>query len=269
MDLNSVTLDRGNGTRVVIEKFGATITSWRVEGQEMIFLSPRAVMDGSKAIRGGVPICWPAFGPWSKGSQHGFARSSVWEVSSQEKHEVSLSLGESKAWEEKFLLTYTVSLGESSLDIKLSVKNCNPGPDQALQFTTALHTYFKVDDVEKVSISGLKGLTYLDKTEGGSSFTEEREEVGLAGWTDRVYLNSPDTHTIHGPAGGKIVFSKTNLPDTVLWNPWEEKAGQMGDLGGENWRGFVCVEAGQCVTPVSLQSGQQWHCAHSLQYCSA
>ena len=109
----------------------------------MIFVSPKAVMDGSKAIRGGVPICWPAFGPWSLGSQHGFARSSVWEVASQEDSEVSLRLGESKAWEEKFLLTFTVSLGVTSLDIKLNVKNCNPGPDQPIEFTTALHTYFR------------------------------------------------------------------------------------------------------------------------------
>ena len=124
----------------------------------------------------------------------------------------------------------------------------------------------RVEDVEKVSISGLKDLTYLDKTLGGKRCTEEREEVGLSGWTDRVYLNSPDTHTIQGPVGGNIVFSKTNLADTVVWNPWEEKAGEMGDLGRENWRGFVCVEAGQCVSPVSLQAGQDWTCAHSLKY---
>ena len=69
------------------------------------------------------------------------------------------------------------------------------------------------------------------------------------------------------PAGGKILFKKTNLADTVVWNPWEEKAGEMGDLGRENWRGFVCVEAGQCVQPVSLGPGQEWSCNHNLQYC--
>ena len=123
-----------------------------------------------------------------------------------------------------------------------------------------------MEDVEKVSISGLKGLNYLDKTKGGAQCAEEREEVRLAEWTDRVYLDSPDTLTIHGSPGGKIVFSKTNLADTVVWNPWEQRAGEMGDLGSQNWRGFVCVEAGQCVTPVTLQPGQDWTCAHSLKY---
>jgi len=263
----TVTVDRGNGTRLVIHKFGATITSWTVEGQELIFVSPKAVLDGSKAIRGGVPICWPAFGPWSLGSQHGFARSSLWEVTSSSQDSVTLSLAESKAWDEKFLLTFTVRLAETSLEMELTAKNCNPGPDQPIQFTTALHTYFRVEDVEKASISGLTGLEYLDKTEGGARSREEREEVKLTGWTDRVYLNSPDSLTIHGPPGGKILFSKTNLADTVVWNPGEEKASEMGDLGSGNWGGFVCVEAGQCVTPVSLESGQEWTCGHKLQYC--
>ena len=106
-----------------------------------------------------------------------------------------------------------------------------------------------------------------DEGEGGARSREEREEVKLTGWTDRVYLNSPDCLTIHGPPGGKILFSKTNLADTVVWNPWEEKASEMGDLGSGNWGGFVCVEAGQCVTPVSLESGQEWTCGHKLQYC--
>ena len=125
-----------------INKLGATITSWTVEGEELIFLSPRAVLDGSKAIRGGVPICWPAFGPWSLGSQHGFARSSVWEVRSEEKQRVTFTLAESRAWDQQFLLSYTVSLGETSLDIELTAKNCNT--EQAIDFTTALHTYFRL-----------------------------------------------------------------------------------------------------------------------------
>ena len=51
-----------------------------MKGQELIFVSPKAVRDGTKAIRGGIPICWPSFGPWSEGPQHGFARTSRWEV---------------------------------------------------------------------------------------------------------------------------------------------------------------------------------------------
>ena len=108
----------------------------------MIFVSPKAVLDGSKAIRGGVPICWPAFGPWSQGSQHGFARSSVWSVRSSSEEKVTLCLAESQAWDQKFLLSLTFTLGESSLDMELAAKNCNT--EQSIDFTTALHTYFRL-----------------------------------------------------------------------------------------------------------------------------
>jgi len=271
--METFTLDRGAGTRVEISKYGATLTSWRVNDIELIFVSPKAKLDGTKAIRGGVPICFPSFGPWAAGPQHGFARTSIWEVtdtkdmSDQEDMSVTLTLNETSAWDEKFELKYTVTLKESSLQLSLSVTNKNLETKTPFQFTTALHTYFKVPDVEAVSISGLKGLEYQDKTlEGTPTMTEEREQVTLAGWTDRVYLGSGDQQVISGAQGGKIVFKKSNLSDTVVWNPWEKKAGEMGDLGSENWRGFVCVEAGQCVKPVTLGPGEAWEGGHTLEY---
>ena len=133
--------------------------------------------------------------------------------------------------------------------------------------TALFKVLFRVPDVEKVSISGLKGLEYQDKTlEGVPTITEEREDVSLAGWTDRVYLGSSDEQVISGTQGGKIVFKKKNLADTVVWNPWEKKAGEMGDLGSENWSGFICVEAGQCVEPVKLGPGETWQGGHVLEY---
>ena len=111
----------------------------------------------------------------------------------------------------------------------------------------------------------VQGLSYLDKTLSGTPrVVEEREEVVLAGWTDRVYLDSPAEQELCGGPGGRLVLSKTNLPDTVVWNPWQEKAEQMGDLGGEHWSGFICVEAGQCVEPVILPAGQTWAASHTL-----
>ena len=124
--------------------------------------------------------------------------------------------------------------------------------------------------MEKVSIQGLKGLSYIDKTlEGAPTVKEEREVVTLASFTDRVYKDAPDSLSVQGlgSSGGKLSFTKTNLPDVVVWNPWEERAGGMGDLGAEHWAGFVCVEAGQCVTPVTLGPGEKWTAGHKLGYC--
>lgn len=271
-----IKLERGDGSTCSISTFGATLISWTVKDKEMIFVSPKAVLDGTKAIRGGIPICFPAFGPWSGGPQHGFARSSTWSVSSPPSKtdngdvSVTLSLTDTpeirKAFDHSFQLKYTVILKESSLLLSLDFTNKNT--DKSVDFTTALHTYFKVPNVANVKISGLKGVELQDKTlPGVPTSTEERDDVVLEGWTDRVYRNTSGTQIISGLEGGaKFILSKNNLSDTVVWNPFEEKAAGMGDLGSGNWPGFVCVEAGQCVDKVSVEPGQEWGATHTIEY---
>ena len=47
----------------------------------------------------------------------------------------------------------------------------------------------------------------------------------MTGWTDRVYLGPPaGVVDVKGVAGGRVELSSTALPDTVVWNPWNEKA---------------------------------------------
>ena len=79
----------------------------------------KAKLDGTKAIRGGIPVVFPNFGPWKLGPQHGFARISQWMVDKQGDDFVILKLTDSdetkKMWDFKFELTYTVRLSENSL----------------------------------------------------------------------------------------------------------------------------------------------------------
>jgi len=273
--METIKLDNGKGNTCSISTFGSTLTSWTVNNKEMIFVSPNAVLDGSKAIRGGIPICFPAFGPWSGGPQHGFARSSTWLVSSPPSKTkggvtVTLTLTDTKeirkSFDHSFQLNYTVTLKESS--IFLSLDFINKDSDKPVEFTTALHTYFKVPDVANIKITGLKGAELQDKTlPGVPTSTEERDDVVLVSWTDRVYRNTSATQVISGLDGGaKYVLTKTNLADTVVWNPFEEKAAGMGDLGSGNWPGFVCVEAGQCVDKVVVEPGQKWGAIHQIAY---
>ena len=103
--------------------------------------------------------------------------------------------------------------------------------------------------MEKASISGLKGLSYLDKTLAGApSCREEREEVRLSGWTDRVYLNSPDTHTIQGVAGNDhshhfhllhvtLQAGRSSLPRPTWRTPWCGTPGRRGPARWETWAG--------------------------------
>jgi len=75
---------------VTILLYGATVISWKVANdagdlQERLFVSSKSLLDGSKPVRGGIPIVFPCFGPpilpeHSRLSQHGFARSEEWKV---------------------------------------------------------------------------------------------------------------------------------------------------------------------------------------------
>lgn len=93
---------------------GATVTSWKVDGKEKLFLSSKAVLDGSKAIRGGIPVVFPNFGPWAHGPQHGFARILPWNVAHQTESSVTFSLEPCKKsremWDFSFKVEYTGNL---------------------------------------------------------------------------------------------------------------------------------------------------------------
>merc|ERR1712223_1983985 len=195
---------------VTVVPFGATITSWKIDDREYIFVSKTAIMDGSKAIRGGIPICFPSFGPWEYGPQHGFARNSKnWQIPSEPK--VDINTGD---------VELTLILKDSSLHLEVNVKNEG---DEDLDMTFCFHSYFTTSNLESVQVTNLKGLTYTDKTiEGCPSKEETNEVVEIKGFTDRVYAKAPNEIKLHGAGGSKTLkLSKSNgLADWVVWNPY-------------------------------------------------
>jgi len=264
---------KGNSSLTVVP-FGATILSWIVDGHDKIFCSKKAVMDGTKAIRGGIPICFPAFGPWTYGPQHGFARNSKdWKVHHEPKVNVNtgdvelvLELKDTdetrKVWDKKFTLTYKITLKEKTLDLKVNIKN--DGEDE-FDMTFCFHSYFTTSNLPSVGISDLKGLTYTDKTDESKQKTEENEIVKITGFTDSVYAQAPDVVTLTTTEDmPKIKLSKSGLNDFVVWNPYENAA-KMSDMHEDAHLEFVCVEATQTSSPVILTSGQTWEACHSIE----
>lgn len=76
-----VRLSHACGSSVEVSLFGAQITSFKqASGDEVLYVRPDAVYDRSKPIAGGIPICFPQFGPGAI-QQHGFARNVDWSVS--------------------------------------------------------------------------------------------------------------------------------------------------------------------------------------------
>lgn len=275
--MRKIELKHGSGnSSVTVVPFGATIISWIVDGHEKIFVSKNALMDGTKAIRGGVPICFPNFGPWTEGRpQHGFARNSKqWNVPHDPKIdansgdvELVLELTDSeetrKLWNQKFKFTYKITLKEKSLNLNVTVKN--DGEDD-FDLTFCFHTYFTTADLSSVGITNLKGLSYTDKTvEGWPQATEENEIVKITGFTDRVYAHAPDTLTYQNANDvPQMKLAKSGLNDWVVWNPYET-AVKMSDMHKDGHLEFVCIEATQTSERIILKPGQHWEACHSME----
>ena len=147
-----------------ISLYGAQVLSFTPKDErELIFLSKDAFYQNGKAIRGGIPICWPWFGahPENKNlPSHGFARLSNWEViqSSSNKGEVQiqLQLKNSEAtealWPYKFETQISLTIGKS-LKVKLTTLNKD---EKAFTITGALHSYLNISDSSKVKVEGLE-----------------------------------------------------------------------------------------------------------------
>lgn len=259
-----VSLALSDDTGVSIHLHGATILSWKCKGQEMLFVSKKAVFDNKKAIRGGIPLVFPCFGPWENGPQHGFARIKRWKKESESKQNdgrisVSFSLEDDeetrKMWNYRFKLVYTVDLGGDDLKLTLTVNNNGSKP---FDFTTLMHTYFRCSNIENVRIHGLEGLQFNDKVAGSIQTKEDRKIVTIDQNYDRVYMKcEADKVKVENVGDGKklVSLSLENLPDVVVWNPWEEKAKAMSDFDDEEFRTMVCVEAGSVSEQVSAPAG--------------
>jgi len=230
---------------------GAHVLGFQASGQEpLIWMSPEATFAPGKSLRGGVPICWPWFGPHASDSSlpgHGPARTVEWKpVASQAlddgRSRVSFELvGTDKSREQcghDLNVQLHVTVGSSLL---LEMETTNQG---RTPFTLgeAVHTYFLVGDVRLAHIEGLDACEYIDKMDGGVR-KQQQGAVSISEETDRIYLGSGNRQEIIDPAmGRKIVIQSQGSASTVVWNPWIETANKMGDLGPDGYLHMLCVE---------------------------
>lgn len=268
-NLAKIVLKKNDDTEVEVVLHGATVTSWKCKGSEVLFLSKQAVFDGKKAIRGGIPVVFPNFGPWNIGPQHGFARIEKWKVHRSPYEDdngniVAVLLLEDnetlrKVWDYKFKVLYTLTLKDNEFSMALQVENTG---DKPLEFTTLLHTYFQVNSIDTLKIQGLKGCCYSDKVKGGEH-EENCEYVQISRNVDSVYKSTSDEHTLF-TGHHNIRIKKENFPDTVIWNPWIEKAKKMSDFGDDEYLNMVCVEPGHVVSPCKLQPNETFQAKQVL-----
>lgn len=274
-DLPGARLRSATGCTSEVYRHGAHVASWRdADGEDIIFLSSEAVFKPPKAIRGGIPLCFPQFsdlGPLAQ--QHGFARNEQWQLvdppanGDEDGGNVTMRLVSSDAtkavWPHDFVADFAARLEGDEMHTSLTVQNTDSEP---FEFTVALHTYFAVGDIAHATVEGLRGASYLDSLDGRREKVDECEAVAFAKEVDRIYRNTPDVLTVRDDANDRsIVVQKTNLPDAVVWNPWVDKCAKTGDLGDGDYKSFLCVEAAATSTPVVVRPGAEWTCGQVLR----
>ncbi|KAI0839305.1 galactose mutarotase-like protein [Hypoxylon sp. FL0890] len=276
------------GDSVEILLYGATVISWKNRfGTEKLWLSDAAKLDGSKAVRGGIPLVFPVFGTspdhaaTSKLPQHGFARNSRWEFLGKSTSEstgpsdssVKLDFGLSSAtlddqvkslWPYTFSIIYSVTLTPENLSTSIVVTNDG---DQPIEFQVLMHTYLRISDISKIQVTGLEDSEYIDKVDAAKA-KKQSGAVTITGEVDRVYTpakgpSSPVVVTEEGETVFSIV--RDNLKDVVVWNPWTDKAAGMGDFEPKDgFKNMICIEAGSVKDWITLDPKDAFEGAQTI-----
>jgi len=237
---------------------GASVTHFQPRGAEpVLWVSGASRYAAGKAIRGGVPIVFPWFGGKADDADapsHGLVRQAEWGVEAVEQLDDGRARATLTIAIDGFDVTYRVTIGRQ-LHLEMIVANTS---GKSVAFEQALHTYLTVGDVKRVRVTGLEGTTYIDKVDGFTRKTQPTAPITFAGETDSVYLDTEATVRVDDPALGRtLVVGKSGSKSTVVWNPWVDKAKNMGDFGDDEWPGMVCVETANVAdNAVNLDAGE-------------
>jgi D-hexose-6-phosphate mutarotase len=237
----------GAEARVLLQ--GAQVVHYQPAGfGPVIWVSDEATFLTGKSVRGGVPVCWPWFGATTDGRPaHGFARNLMWQVANGglETGEVwlTLELLPSEAtrsfWPQDFRLSLEVRLG-ASLRLTLTTEHRGNAP---CEITQGLHTYLRVGDIREAAILGLVDTPFLDKTHDMIRDVQHEQALRLTGETDRIYLDTLAEVIVEDPVlHRRLHVRKEGSRSTVVWNPWETKAGAFPDMRADEYRHMLCVE---------------------------
>ncbi|KPX25824.1 Aldose 1-epimerase [Pseudomonas syringae pv. delphinii] len=276
-ELNCWRIRHGEAELLVAQQ-GAHILSYQVAGQPpLVWLNEEAAFKKGKAIRAGMPICWPWFGNLERNPQsvqamrdssepakaHGEVRALDWQLlgigADGDALLVEFVLPEAEGhlpgWPHNVALKLSIRL-DHALNVSLVSYNCGAEP---VTFSQALHTYFAVSDVRQVSIEGLDGLRYIETLANW----EEREQTGdltFTGETDRIYQDTPGVLSIVDPEWQRrIHIRSTGSKSAILWNPWIEKTGKFTDMAADGWQRMVCVETANVLDDVVTLAPDQMH----------
>ncbi len=239
---------------------GAQVLHWTPLGQQrsVLYLSPDATFEICRAIRGGIPLCWPWFGAPTANpdlAAHGFARIRPWQLIEASAAGSGVDLhfqltGDHSTlllWPWDFACRLRIHLG-ATLRVELTTENTG---NKAFVLTEALHTYVQVGDITQVTVTGLDGARYLD-TVGEQAWLEQIGDIHIEDEVDRQYESTGPVNVNDPVLRRTVVVTKSGSKNSVVWNPWIEKTARLTDLPDNAWLHFVCVEAANVGNDAAL-----------------
>lgn len=259
-----------DGARATVLLHGAHLVSWIPSGgDEQLYLSPTAKYGNGASVRGGVPVIFPQFNARGPLPRHGLVRSRSWEATEsvvRDGHAIGVlrftdDIATRVHWKHGFEAELTVSLAGKEIDIELAVTNTG---DTTFEFTAALHTYLRCNELLKVQLEGLQNRAYEDFLNGGVAGEQWGDVLTFVGAIDRIY------HNVNGPLtlrelGRRTSIAMNGFDDVVVWNPGDDGVQQLADMPDEDWRRMLCVEAARIREPVHLMPGEDWAGMQSLR----
>lgn len=230
---------------------GAHVTAFQMRNSDpVLWLSDMAEFQRGKAIRGGIPVVWPWFGPHPNDEtkpQHGFARVSEWTLIGTDAlpngyTRLRLQLTDSDAsralWPYPFELELNVTVG-TELRVELISRNIGA---ESIAVGGALHTYFNVGNITEITIEGLDDREYLDQLENHQVKLQDGP-MTITQEVDRIYLDTDDECIIaDSNMKRSLRVAKSGSSTTVIWNPWIAKSQRMADFHDDGYRTMVCIE---------------------------
>ncbi len=242
--MNEARISTSEGAEATISLFGAHLMSWKTaDGKERLFLSQRSALDGSAAVRGGVPVIFPQFATRGDGLRHGFARTSTWRIVEQANDWAELALAQDdlprnhfQSWPHAFELRLRFELKADALAIRYTVRNTG---QQGFSWAGALHTYFAVTEFDQAKVDGMP----------------------FSGALDDIRPATPQLRLDTG--AGKLQLEQQGFSEWVVWNPGAQGAAATADMDDSDYRRFVCIEPARVDQQV-LQAGAVWTGLHTI-----
>lgn len=252
------TLHNAFGT-VSVSEYGGQVLSWRTaDGRERLYTPDNLMRQSGRALRGGVPVCFPQFSGRGTLPKHGLVRTLPWRLRARTESALILAIGDDDTtralWPHAFELVQTVVLDAGGLSIALDVGNRGEAP---FAFTGALHTYLRVPEVTACAVHGLQGREYEDAADG-SAFKRLDGALRVTGEVDRVFADAPSPVRLDYGDGTGLDIAQGGFADTVVWCPGPQLAAAFTDMPADDWQRMLCVEAASAVVPVAVPAGGHW-----------